>query len=122
MEKEKILEMIKEEMGAIPPVLKDLSDLDINFLKNHFVEKERAYAGNSLNPKHKALIALGVGITLDSPDCILTGVKLAKKQGASKEEIFEAFKVAKFSKSASILSSSSKAFDWLNKNLENEEN
>ncbi len=114
MEKERILGLIKNEMGSVPLPMENLADLDIRLLGNHLAEKKAAYSTvNALEFKMKNLIALAVGIALDSQSCIMTNVKAAKKNGASTEEILEVFAIAKFSKSASSMSSYGPAMEWL---------
>jgi len=68
--------------------------------------------------KVKALIALGVGIALDSQGCIMNNIQVAKKNGATSEEIMEAYSVAMFSKSSSAISGFVNATDWLIQNKE----
>ncbi len=43
----------------------------------------------------------------------MNNVKAAKKNRATKTEIMETIGVAKFSKSATVISSSAAAFDWI---------
>lgn len=113
MEKEKVLEKIKAEMGEVPKPLENLASLDLGILMGHLEAKKNAYAGEHLDKKTKALIALAVGIALDSQACMLNNVKAAKKNGASTEEIMEAYSVAKFSKSATSISGFNHAMEWL---------
>jgi alkylhydroperoxidase/carboxymuconolactone decarboxylase family protein YurZ len=113
MTKEELLEMVKTQMGEIPKVVEHLTNLDTELMANHFAEKKNAYSGDRLDKKTKAMIAMAVGVALDSQSCIFNNLKAAKQNGASIEEIMEAFKVAKFSKGASSISSSAAAFEWL---------
>ncbi|WP_434512046.1 carboxymuconolactone decarboxylase family protein [Desulfitobacterium sp. AusDCA] len=113
MEKEKVFNMIKEEMGEVPKPLENLASLDMNVLMGHLEAKKNAYAGEHLDKKIKALIALAVGIAMDSQACIMNNVKAAKKNGASTAEIMEAYSVAKFSKSVSSISGFAMAMEWL---------
>lgn len=113
MEKEKILGRIKKEMGEVPKPLENLASLDLGILIGHLEAKKNAYAGEHLDLKTKALIALAVGIALDSQACIMNNVKVAKKYGASTEEIMEAYSVAKFSKSSTSISGFAAAMEWL---------
>lgn len=113
MDKEKVFEQIKKEMGELPKPLENLASLDMNILMGHIEAKKNAYAGENLDKKTKALIALAVGIALDSQSCIMNNVKAAKKNGATTAEIMEAYSVAKFSKSASSISGFAAAMDWL---------
>lgn len=118
MNKDKVLEMIKMEMGEVPKPLESLADLDLNVLVGHLEAKKNAYSGEHLDKKTKSLIALAVGIALDSQGCIMNNVKAAKKNGATTAEIMEAYAVAKFSKSSSSISGFSNAMEWLLNNRE----
>lgn len=116
MEKENLLKMMKTEMGEIPKPLELLAELDTNVLIGHLEGKKNAYLGNQLDKKTKTLIALAVGIALDSQGCIMHNIKAAKKNGASTAEIMEAYSVAKFSKSSTSISGFANAMEWLIKN------
>lgn len=118
MNKDKVLEMIKTEMGQVPRPLEALADLDMNVLMGHLEAKKNAYSGDQLDKKTKALIALAVGIALDSQGCIMNNVKAAKKNGATTAEIMETYSVAKFSKSSSSISGFANAMEWLLSNKE----
>ena len=113
MDKEKVFEQIKKEMGEVPKPLENLASLDMNLLMGHLEAKKNAYSGEALDKKTKALIALAVGIALDSQGCIMNNVKAAKKNGATTAEIMEAYSVAKFSKSSSSISGFATAMEWL---------
>lgn len=113
---EDLLQKIKMEMGEIPKPLDLLSKLDPNTLIGFLEGKKNAYSGNHLEMKTKALIALAVGIALDSQGCIMNNIKAAKKIGASNAEIMEAYSVAKFSKSSSSISGFANAMEWLLQN------
>ena len=71
MEKSQVLNMIEKEMGSVPKPLENLAELDMNVLMGHLEAKKNAYAGEHLDKKTKALIALAVGIALDSQGCII---------------------------------------------------
>ena len=44
MEKERILGLIKNEMGSVPLPMENLAELDIRLLGNHLAEKKAAYS------------------------------------------------------------------------------
>jgi len=113
MEREQILEIIKKENGAVPKPLENLSLLDLNALTGHLEGKKSAYSGQNLDLKTKVLLALAVGIALDSQACIMNNVMAAKKLGATNEEIMETYSVAKFSKSSSSVSTFNPAMEWM---------
>jgi len=111
-----LLKKIESQMGQVPKPLDLLSQLDTTILVGHLEGKKNAYAGHSLDMKTKALIALGVGIALDSQGCIMNNVKAAKNNGATTAQIMEAYSVAKFSKSSSSISGFEAAMEWLLQN------
>lgn len=116
MVKERVFAQIRKEMGEVPKPLENLGSLDMGILVGHLEGKKNAYAGEHLDQKTKSLIALAVGIALDSQACIMNNVKSAKKNGASTEEIMEAYSVAKFAKSATSISGFAAAMEWLSAN------
>jgi AhpD family alkylhydroperoxidase len=116
MDVKEMLENIKKESGEVPRPIELLAQLDESLVANHMADKKFAYSKEAIPLKYKALIALSVGIALDSQSCILNNVKAAKKAGATVQEIMEAFAVAKFSKAATALSSSLPALEWLAEN------
>ncbi len=113
MDFKELMENIKKESGEVPKPMELLGQLDESLVVNHVTDKNFAYSKEFLPQKYKALIALSVGIALDSQSCILNNTKAAKKAGASVQEIMETFAVAKFSKAATVLSSSLPALEWL---------
>ncbi len=111
-----LMENIKKENGEVPRPIELLGQLDEGQVMRLVSERQSAFSGEAIPQKYKALIAMSVGIALDSPTCILNNVKHAKKAGASTEEIIEAFAVSRFAKSASAMASSMLAFEWLANN------
>jgi AhpD family alkylhydroperoxidase len=113
MDFKELMENIKKEHGEVPRPLELLGKLDEGQVMQFVAQRQAAMSGATMPPKYKALIALAVGVALDSPACILNNTKQAKKSGAKTEEIVEAFAIAKFAKSATAMSSSMPAFEWL---------
>jgi alkylhydroperoxidase/carboxymuconolactone decarboxylase family protein YurZ len=118
MNKEKILEQISNEFGTVPKPLANLAELDLKVLTDFLLHKKNVYSGRNLDMKTKSLIALAVGIALDSEGCIMKNIMVAKKSGVSTEEIMEAYSIAMFSKSSTAISGFVNATDWLIKNKE----
>lgn len=113
MDFKELMEKMKKENGEVPRPLELLGQLDEGQAMRFVSDRQAAMSGTAIPAKYKALIALAVGIALDSPACVLNNTKQAKKAGATTEEIVEAFIVAKFAKSASAMASSMPAFEWL---------
>ena len=114
MDFKEIIENIKKENGEVPKPIEQLGQLNEELVVNHFSDRQKVLTSPNLPAKYKALIMLSAAIALDSQACILNNTKLAKKNGATNEEIMEAFALAKFSKGATVISNSAAAFEWLN--------
>lgn len=67
MDFNEVMESIKKESGEIPRPLELLGQLDESLVVNHMADKKFAYSKKAIPQKYKALIALSVGIALDSP-------------------------------------------------------
>ncbi|MGB9686482.1 MAG: carboxymuconolactone decarboxylase family protein [Rectinema subterraneum] len=87
--------------------------MDEDSTHHHLDWKQKTFANGALPAKYKALLALAAAVALDSSTCTVNNTKLAKKLGATKAEIMEAIAVAKFAKSATVLSNSAPALEWL---------
>jgi AhpD family alkylhydroperoxidase len=116
MDFKELMEKMKKENGEVPRPLELLGQLDEGRAMQFVSERQAALGGPAIPQKYKALIALSVGVALDSQTCILNNAKQAKKAGATTEEIIEAFSVARFAKSAASMASSMPAFEWLANN------
>ena len=106
-------EAMKKSGADVQKPLELLGTLDEKSAHAHLDAKAAAFAEGALPLKYKALAALAAAVALDSSPCIANNTKLAKKSGATKAEIMEAIAVAKFAKSATVLSASALALEWL---------
>lgn len=106
-------EAMKKNGTEIQKPMELFGTLDEQSTHAHLDAKAQAFAPGALSVKMKALVALGAAVALDAPSCIMNNVKLAKKSGATQQEIMEAIAVAKFSKSATVLSNAAPALEWL---------
>ena len=116
MDYESIMENIKKENGEVPKPIKVLGALNQSLVVNHMMDKKFVMSKDAIPGKYKALMLLSAAIALDSQACIMMNTKLAKKSGATVDEIMEVFAIAKFAKAATALSSSAPAFEWLLEN------
>ncbi|WP_088225187.1 carboxymuconolactone decarboxylase family protein [Desulfosporosinus sp. FKB] len=118
MDLQTVLDNLKKENGEIPKPMQRLSELDESLVINHVIDKKFVMEMPTIPQKYKALLILSAGIALDSQACILNNTKLAKKLGATVEEIMEVFALAKFAKGATAISSAAPALEWLANNKE----
>ncbi|HEY8891383.1 MAG TPA: carboxymuconolactone decarboxylase family protein [Clostridium sp.] len=116
MDYKTIMENIKKENGEVPKPIQVLGALDESIVINHMMDKKFVMSKEAIPQKYKALMLLSATIALDSQTCIMNNTKMAKKSGATVEEIMEVFSIAKFAKAATALSSSTPAFEWLLEN------
>jgi len=116
MDFKELMEAIKKENGEVPRPLELLGQLDEGQVMQFVGQRQAAMSGTFIPPKYKALIALSVGIALDSSTCILNNAKQAKKAGATTDEIMEAFAIARFARSAPAMASAMQAMEWLIEN------
>jgi Uncharacterized homolog of gamma-carboxymuconolactone decarboxylase subunit len=111
---------IKEKFEAmrkngieVPRPLEVLGELDEKAALAHIDNKNATFVPGALSVKYKALLAISAAVALDSTPCIQNNVKLARQNGAIKEEIMEAIAVAKFAKAATVVSAAAPALEWL---------
>lgn len=88
-----------------------LGQLDESMLVNHVNDKKFVKSEETVPAKYKASILLSAAVSLDSQSCILNNTKLAKKNGATVEEIMETIALAKFAKGATVNSNSVPAME-----------
>jgi len=68
---------------------------------------------NALPEKVKLLIGIGVAASLQSSTCTLMWTKLARKAGASDQEIAETIMVSRLMKAATVNDAAAEALAWL---------
>lgn len=82
-----------------------------------FMEQRAVVLNNpklqALDQKVKLLIGIGVAASLQSTTCTLMWAKLAKKAGASNDEIAEAILVSRLMKAATVNDTAADALAWL---------
>jgi alkylhydroperoxidase/carboxymuconolactone decarboxylase family protein YurZ len=106
-------EAMKKSGAEVQRPLELFGELDEKNTMAHLDAKAAAFADGALPIKYKALAAIAAAVALDSSPCTMNNMKLAKKNGATRGEIMETIAVAKFAKSATVLSSSAQALEWL---------
>lgn len=116
MDLKQIMDNLEKESGEVSKPIELLGNLDEDFIVKHMSDKQSILTKGQIPAKYKALVMLSAAIAMDSQTCILNNTKIAKKNGATVEEIMEVFALAKFSKGATVISSSAAAFEWLNAN------
>ncbi len=106
-------EAMKKNGIEVPRPLEVLGELNEKLALAHIDTKAATFVPGALTAKYKALMAVSAAVALDSAPCIQNNVKLARQNGATKEEIMEAIEVARFARAATIISASAPALEWL---------
>lgn len=106
-------EAMSKAGAEIQRPLQLFAELDEKSTMTHLDSKTETFVAGVVPVKYKYLMALAAAVALDSPSCALNNTKQARKSGASKAEIMETIAVAKFSKSATTLSTAAQALEWL---------
>jgi AhpD family alkylhydroperoxidase len=106
-------EAMKKAGAEVQRPLELFGSLDEKSTIAHLDARAAAFAEGELPQKYKALAAMAAAVALDSPPCIANNMKAAVRAGATKAEVMETIAVAKFAKSATVLSSSAQALEWL---------
>ena len=106
-------EAMKKSGAEVQRSLELFGELDPKNTIAHLDTKAATFSDGAVPLKYKALVAKSAAVALDSPSCIMNNVKLATMNGANKAEIMEVIAVAKFTKAATVISSSTPALEWL---------
>lgn len=88
-----IVHSIGEKMGFTPHVLETLAELDEDFVKRYGACDGRLLTDGVLPAKTKILMALAVVASKQCESCVMSQMRSAIHNGATKEEIMETMEV-----------------------------
>ncbi|MFQ6056159.1 MAG: carboxymuconolactone decarboxylase family protein [Methanosarcinales archaeon] len=88
-ESKKIVESIESKLGFSPKILHMIGDLDPDLLKSYQKCEKGLLSDGALSAKIKVLMALAVVASQRCEPCVVSQMKSALNQGATKEEIME---------------------------------
>lgn len=89
----KIVESIEEKLGFRPEILHTLHELDPKFVKAYKHCDKKLLSDGALPAKTKILMALAVVASKQCEPCVMSQMKSALHNGATKEEIVETLDV-----------------------------
>lgn len=104
-----ILEKIEEFFGFVPEIFKILEDRP-QILKVYYDKMENILSNDALPSVTKELIGVGAAAALGSEHCLKTHIKVAKRLGASKDEILLAILIGASMAESTALSKSLRTF------------
>ncbi|MGC9517113.1 MAG: carboxymuconolactone decarboxylase family protein [Methanomicrobiales archaeon] len=109
---DEIFKKIENYFGFIPKIFLVLSE-NPPLLKSYFEKSVLLMENNALPPLTKELISIGAASSLGSEHCLSTHISVAKKFGATKEQILLSILIGGFINETSALSKSLRVFESL---------
>ncbi|BDH79665.1 hypothetical protein MTTB_10440 [Methanothermobacter tenebrarum] len=109
MKLDEILEKIEEFFGFIPEIFKIL-EYEPQILKVYYDKMENILSNDTLPLVTKELIGVGAAAALGSEHCLKTHIKVAKRLGASDDEILLAILIGASMAESTALSKSLRTF------------
>lgn len=108
-----LLKKFEAESGGDPKPMRLLAEFMPEGVFEHARNMNFVMSREAIPPKYKILMNIAIAAALGSKRCIQTYVRMAKHKGLSNEEIVEALLVARFVKSATVISDSMEALEFL---------
>jgi AhpD family alkylhydroperoxidase len=112
---EQVLKMMEQNLGEEPTPMVLMSKLYPEMVLRQAQERKFVFDMPNIPPKYKHLITIAVASAVSSHLCTETFIKLAKRCGATKEEIAEAIIVAKFALGSTVFASAVEGMEYLTK-------
>ncbi|ADG81336.1 carboxymuconolactone decarboxylase family protein [Thermincola potens] len=110
---EELLKKFESESGGDPKPMRLLAKFAPEGVFEHARNMNFVMSREAIPPKYKILMNIAIAAALGAKRCIETYVRMAKHKGLSNEEIVEALLVARFVKSATVISDSVDALELL---------
>lgn len=110
---DELLKKFEAESGGDPKPMRLLAEFAPEGVFEHARGMNFVMGREAIPPKYKVLMSIAVVAALGSQRCINTYVRMAKHKGFSNDEIIEALLVARFIKSATVISDSTEALEFL---------
>ncbi|MGB9845944.1 MAG: carboxymuconolactone decarboxylase family protein [Desulfotomaculales bacterium] len=112
---DQILKMMAENLGEEPTPMILMSKLVPEWIPRQAQERKFIFELPHIPEKYKHLIMVAVAAAVNSHLCTETFIKLAKRAGASKEEIGEALLAARFALASTIFATAVEGMEYLSK-------
>ncbi|MDP2216267.1 MAG: carboxymuconolactone decarboxylase family protein [Methanolobus sp.] len=106
-----LLEDVEERYGEIPYIINFMKDMPSLFISRMIYENSVMRQMDFIDPKTVELISIAVASALRCEYCLRTHVRVAKRLGISKEEMFSATLIAATISSAAVLAEGTRSLD-----------
>ncbi|MHA1427658.1 MAG: carboxymuconolactone decarboxylase family protein [Candidatus Helarchaeota archaeon] len=112
---ENVLKMMKENLGEEPRPMVLMAKLIPEIVVKQAQDRKFTFDLPNIPPKYKHLICIAATAAVIYHLCTETYIKLAEKNGISKEEIAEPIATAKFALGSTVFAAAVEGMDFLTK-------
>ncbi|MDI3540378.1 MAG: hypothetical protein PWP14_192 [Methanolobus sp.] len=106
-----MLEDVEERYGEIPYIINFMKDMPGLFISRMIYENSVMRQMDLIDPKTVELISIAVASALRCEYCLKTHLRVAKRLGITKEEMFSAILIAATISSAAVLAEGTRSLD-----------
>jgi AhpD family alkylhydroperoxidase len=107
----KLLDQIEEHYGEIPYILNFLKDTPELFIPKVLYDNSIMREFKRMDPKTVELISIGVSAAIRCKYCLKMHIRVAKRLGISKDEIFDAILIGGTLANAAVLAEGTRSLD-----------
>ena len=108
---EDLLEDVEKRYGEVPYIINFMKDMPELFISRMIYENNVMREFKRMDPKTVELICIAVASALRCEHCMKTHVRVAKRLGVSKEEIFDSVLIASTISTAAVLAEGTRSVD-----------
>ncbi|ETA68223.1 MAG: hypothetical protein PWQ51_1087 [Methanolobus sp.] len=108
---DEILADVEKRYGEIPYITNFMKDMPEIFISRMIYENSVMREFKRMDPKTVELISIAVASALRCEHCLKTHVRVAKRLGVSKEEIFDSVLIASSVSTAAVLAEGTRSVD-----------
>ena len=108
---DEILADVEKRYGEIPYITNFMKDMPEIFISRMIYENSVMREFKRMDPKTVELISIAVASALRCEHCLKTHVRIAKRLGVSREEIFDSVLIASSVSTAAVLAEGTRSVD-----------
>lgn len=108
---EELLKSVEEIYGEVPYILQSMADKPDLLIPKILYDNSIMREFERLDQKTIELISIGVSAALRCTHCLNMHIRVAKRMGISRDEIFDAILIAGTLSNASVLANGTRAID-----------
>ncbi|MEZ5335764.1 MAG: carboxymuconolactone decarboxylase family protein [Methanolobus sp.] len=108
---DEILSDVEKRYGEVPYIINFMKDMPELFVSRMIYENTVLREFKSMDPKTVELICIAVASALRCEHCLRAHVRVAKRLGVSKEEIFDSVLIASTISTAAVLAEGTRSLD-----------